>query len=553
MTRSGLARLLGAYLFHRKRLWFWTLFAVLLAAYTVNIKLAVELNDWNGRFYDALQRVDKDAIYRELVFFIGLAAVIIALLVSAGYLKDRVIIALRRDITYVFFDRWLSPASAHYLLRESGKEPDNPDQRMSEDVKNLVSLSLNLSVSLFDSLLTIGSFSVILWTLSGSAEVFGITVPGYMFWVCLIYTAFSTWLTHVIGRKLKTYNIGVQHKEADLRAALMEKRRHADAIAGARGEATEAVGLHEKFGSLMDMLINLVKKQRDLDFFTVGLGQFTHLAPIFFSLPAFLAGHIQLGGLMQIRGAFGDVARSLSWIIFCYDDLAKLSAAYARLKRLEAGLTEAETLRKRLLPVQSGAGQNLTADLQLTVPGHSSDAARKLSVKLTLKPGTLTLLTGTSGIGKSTLMKTLAGFYAGFEGLLTIPDGVYWIPQRGYIFTGTLRANLAYPRRPETLTDREAQERLTAVGLESLLPELDTQQDWSVRLSGGEQQRLCLIRCLAVKPKVLLLDESLSGLEDTAAEALLTLVRRALPDTAVLLITHQSGLISRADTVLTLT
>ena len=221
MTRSGLARLLGAYLFHRKRLWFWALFAVLLAAYTVNIKLAVELNDWNGRFYDALQRVDKDAIYRELVFFIGLAAVIIALLVSAGYLKDRVIIALRRDITYVFFDRWLSPASAHYLLRESGKEPDNPDQRMSEDVKNLVSLSLNLSVSLFDSLLTIGSFSVILWTLSGSAEVFGITVPGYMFWVCLIYTAFSTWLTHVIGRKLKTYNIGVQHKEADLRAALM--------------------------------------------------------------------------------------------------------------------------------------------------------------------------------------------------------------------------------------------------------------------------------------------------------------------------------------------
>ena len=405
MTRSGLARLLGAYLFHRKRLWFWALFAVLLAAYTVNIKLAVELNDWNGRFYDALQRVDKDAIYRELVFFIGLAAVIIALLVSAGYLKDRVIIALRRDITYVFFDRWLSPASAHYLLRESGKEPDNPDQRMSEDVKNLVSLSLNLSVSLFDSLLTIGSFSVILWTLSGSAEVFGITVPGYMFWVCLIYTAFSTWLTHFIGRKLKTYNIGVQHKEADLRAALMEKRRHADAIAGARGEATEAVGLHEKFGSLMDMLINLVKKQRDLDFFTVGLGQFTHLAPIFFSLPAFLAGHIQLGGLMQIRGAFGDVARSLSWIIFCYDDLAKLSAAYARLKRLEAGLTEAETLRKRLLPVQSGAGQNLTADLQLTVSGHSSDAARKLSVKLTLKPGTLTLLTGTSGIGTSTLMK----------------------------------------------------------------------------------------------------------------------------------------------------
>lgn len=155
-------------------------------------------------------------------YFIGLAAVIIVLLVWAGYVKDRLALALRRDLTQIFFKRWLSPESAHYLLRESGREPDNPDQRVTEDVRQLVNLSVDLLVSFYDAMLTIGSFSVILWQLSGSAEVFGITIPGYMFWVCILYTIVATWITHLIGHKLKGLNINAQHMEANLRAALME-------------------------------------------------------------------------------------------------------------------------------------------------------------------------------------------------------------------------------------------------------------------------------------------------------------------------------------------
>lgn len=132
MQRSGLARLLGQYLFSRDRLKLWLLFGIVLGAYVVNIRLAILYNDWNGRFFDALQKVDQEGIYRELFYFIGLAAAIIVLLVWAGYLKDRLILALRRDVTEIFFARWLSSRSAHYLLRESGKEPDNPDQRITE-------------------------------------------------------------------------------------------------------------------------------------------------------------------------------------------------------------------------------------------------------------------------------------------------------------------------------------------------------------------------------------------------------------------------------------
>ena len=220
---NGLRRLIAARLFSRTQWRIWALAALVLAAYAVNIKLAVLYNDWNGRFFNALQAVNKAAIFRELFYFIGLAAAIIILLVWAGYIKDRLMLAMRRDLTEVFFKRWLSPQSAHYLLRESGEEPDNPDQRIAEDVRLVVSLSVSLAVSLYDSLLTVGSFSVILWQLSGSAEVWGFTIPGYMFWVSVLYTIVASGLTHLIGRKLKPLNINAQHMEANLRAALMEE------------------------------------------------------------------------------------------------------------------------------------------------------------------------------------------------------------------------------------------------------------------------------------------------------------------------------------------
>ncbi|KAB7659045.1 ABC transporter ATP-binding protein/permease [Sutterella seckii] len=556
MQRSGLARLLGQYLFSRDRLKLWLLFGIVLGAYVVNIRLAILYNDWNGRFFDALQKVDQEGIYRELFYFIGLAAAIIVLLVWAGYLKDRLILALRRDVTEIFFARWLSSRSAHYLLRESGKEPDNPDQRITEDVRSLTSLAVNLFISLFDSVLTIGSFSLILWNLSGSITLFGITIPGYMFWVCLIYTAVATFFTHLIGRKLKGFNMEAQHMEANLRSALMEKRRNGAAIAGAHAEAAEERGLRDRFSDLLQVLIALIKKQRDLDLFTVGIGQFTHLAPIFFSLPSFFSGAIQLGGVMQIRGAFNDVARSLSWIIFAYDDLAKLSAAYERLRRLEQGIRDADeaaeklSSERKMLP--EGSPEVMHADIILNIPEGNQGKFRALPVDLSLKPGTLAFATGPSGIGKSTLLKVLAGFSGTFTGEIASRGTIVWIPQKPYLMRGTLRSALAYPRDPSSLSDREAKELLSLARLDHLADQLDRNADWANALSGGEQQRIVLLRAVRLKPDILLMDEMTSGLDDTSAERMLDLMKKLLPRTAILLVTHQSALFPKADQILRL-
>lgn len=556
MQRSGLARLLGQYLFSRDRLKLWLLFGIVLGAYVVNIRLAILYNDWNGRFFDALQKVDQEGIYRELFYFIGLAAAIIVLLVWAGYLKDRLILALRRDVTEIFFARWLSSRSAHYLLRESGKEPDNPDQRITEDVRSLTSLAVNLFISLFDSVLTIGSFSLILWNLSGSITLFGITIPGYMFWVCLIYTAVATFFTHLIGRKLKGFNMEAQHMEANLRSALMEKRRNGAAIAGSHAEVAEERGLRDRFSDLLQVLIALIKKQRDLDLFTVGIGQFTHLAPIFFSLPSFFSGAIQLGGVMQIRGAFNDVARSLSWIIFAYDDLAKLSAAYERLRRLEQGIRDADeaaeklSSERKMLP--EGSPEVMHADIILNIPEGNQGKFRALPVDLSLKPGTLAFATGPSGIGKSTLLKVLAGFSGTFTGEIASRGTIVWIPQKPYLMRGTLRSALAYPRDPSSLSDREAKELLSLARLDHLADQLDRNADWANALSGGEQQRIVLLRAVRLKPDILLMDEMTSGLDDTSAERMLDLMKKLLPRTAILLVTHQSALFPKADQILRL-
>lgn len=549
---NGLRRLIAARLFSRTQWRIWALAALVLAAYAVDIKLAVLYNDWNGRFFNALQAVNKAAIFGELFYFIGLAAAIIILLVWAGYIKDRLMLALRRDLTEVFFKRWLSPQSAHFLLRESGEEPDNPDQRIAEDVRLVVSLSVSLAVSLYDSLLTVGSFSVILWQLSGSAEVWGFTIPGYMFWVCVFYTIVASGLTHLIGRKLKPLNINAQHMEANLRAALMEKRRHADAIAGAHAESVEEASLSERFHQLLRVLIALVKRKRDLNLFTVGIGQFTHLAPIFFALPSFLAGVIQLGGLMQIRGAFNDVARSLSWIIMSYEELAALAAAYERLERLESGLTQADHTRRQIQALNSADSKRsdgLSADILLKIPrGRAAALNAEIPVSFSLKPGSL----GPSGTGKTTLLRVLAGFSESFTGCIRCGGSVLWMPQTPYLPKGELFNALAYPKAPDELTDERAAALLSKARLTHLTDKLRESADWSTVLSGGEVQRLSLLRALIAKPDVLLLDEMTSGLDPVNAREIIELLGKELPHTVIVLVTHQAFLYPLADQIIQL-
>ena len=283
-----------------------------------------------------------------------------------------------------------------------------------------------------------------------------------------------------------------------------------------------------------------MNRERDLAFFTVGFGQVTQLVPIFFALPKFLSGAIQLGGLMQIRIAFQQVASAIGWFIYAYRDIAEWSATVDRLAGFEAALSaplpgscvrQSERVAARGL-VRSKTGEPLLEDLCLGA-----------------EPGRLTVVRGASGIGKTTLLRALAGFWPWVEGRLENRPGAVWLTQRTWLAPMPLRELLAYPHGADAVSRSGCEAALCDAGLERLVPLLDDDEprSWMNTLSGGEQQRVLFARLLLARPAAVLMDETTSGLDDALAVRLLTLLRERLPDTTFLLVSHQPAVHRIAD------
>lgn len=517
----------------------WALLALVMALSLSTVWFSVRLNTWNGAFFNAIQAMDGDKIYPLLLEFIVIVSAFVVVLVYADWFQKKLIIEWREWMTADLLSRWLSKDSRHYRLKLAGLEPDNPDQRIQEDVRLLVESSLSLLISFARSLLTIVSFITILWTLSGplSWVAFGVTwtIPGYMVWACIGYTLLATLLTHLIGRPLMALNFEQQKREADFRSGLFGVCQHGEAVAGFHGEANECQRLRERFKGVVSNWRALMDRQRNLAFFTVGFGQVTQLVPIFFALPKFLSGAIQLGGLMQIRLAFGQVASAIGWFIYAYRDIAEWSATVDRLTGFERALGT---------PLPQASFENPRRDDALSVVGalqtvQGDNLLKDLVFKA--NPGELTVVKGASGIGKSTLMRALAGFWPWVDGRIATDRSALWISQSTWLPEMTLPALLAYPSQPETYTHAQYAEALNAVGLTKLSRDLEnaTPVNWTQRCSGGEQQRLLLARALLQKPAVLLMDETTSGLDDDLVEHLIQTLKTTLSDSTIVLISHQ--------------
>ncbi|WP_145561192.1 ABC transporter ATP-binding protein/permease [Yersinia bercovieri] len=529
----------------RSALLAWLLLVVVLALSLSSVWFNVQLNQWNGEFYNALQQLNSQALYRLLQHFILLVSALILVVVFADYLKQRLIMRWRTGMTEHILARWLSHKGQHYALKINALVPDNPDQRIAEDVRLLIESSLRLLITFLHSLLTLISFATILWQLSGSISFslaqHSFTLPGYMFWVCILYTLIGIGLTHWIGYPLRQLNMDRQRREADYRSGLIARREASDAIAGQRGEQHERGALLQHFRAVAENWYQLIRYEKNLSFFTVGYQQLSALAPIFFALPKFLAGELLLGGLMQIRQSFAQVAGALGWFIFSYREIAAWQATVTRLYNFVV-LLDAEPTS----PVASAPEGELP--LRATLDLHTADGALLLSnIRITAAAGSLTLIQGRSGIGKSTLLRTLSGHWPHYQGRIQRSDSVSWLPQRLYLPHERLDDLLAYPAQRSDFSTEQLQQALAQVGLPQLNYQLALSTDWQQRLSGGEQQRLMFARLLLNKPRLILLDETTSALDAASACQLLRLLRQQLPDSAVLLVSHQNFLAEVAD------
>ncbi|HBO24113.1 MAG TPA: ABC transporter ATP-binding protein/permease [Providencia sp.] len=528
----------------RAALFCWILLFASLGLTLTSVWFNVKMNAWNGDFYNSLQKLDGQALYGLLQYFVILVSGLIFVVVMGNYLKQMLVIRWRKGMTELILGRWLSPNSKHYMLRLTSQEPDNPDQRIAEDIRLLVESTLNLLVTFLHSMLTLVSFAAILWTLSGSLTFTfsgsDWTIPGYMFWACIIYTIIGIALTQWIGFPLRRLHMDKQRREADYRSSLINCRQHGDAIAGQRGENQDRKELMGRFSEIIGNWNRLISCERNLSFYTVGYQQVTALAPVLLALPKFLAGEIMLGGLMQLRQAFSSVATSLGWFIFAYKEIAAWQATVSRLYNfvilLENDKNSEVKIQENSIPLSANLTVSTADNRQLI--NH---------VSLIAKQGELTLISGRSGIGKSTLLRTLSGHWPFFSGDISRTNSVMWIPQRLYLPISRLDSLLAYPQAISKFSLADFQYALTLVGLEKLHHQLTLETDWNNRLSGGEQQRIMFARLLLNRPKLLLLDETTSALDENSALELIALLKAQLHESAIVLVSHQRFISSLAE------
>lgn len=530
--------------------------AILLLLLVIGLSLSsvwfsVRLNEWNGAFFNAIQKLDQETIYSLLWEFIGIVSIFVLVLVYTDWLQKKLMIEWRQAMTEEFLGRWFHTDGRHYRVTLLGKRTENPDQRIAEDIAILIETSLRLLISFLRSLLTIVSFVSILWGLSGALDLGflgldGIRIPGYMVWVCIGYTLIATGITHWIGKPLMQLNFQQQKREATFRSALILRQEHAEAIAGAHGEQREQRELASLFAHIQQNWRALMDKNRNLAFFTVGFGQVTQLAPIFFALPKFLAGAIQLGGLMQIRIAFQQISSAVGWFIYSYRDIARWSATVDRLVGFEEML---KIDLPKVLSVGTKREKGISAQVTTKTP-DGKDLLENLVVRV--RPGEIVALTGRSGLGKSALLRTLAGFWPYASGTITQSDAVYFVPQRLWLDSDSLSSLLAYPQRPRKYQEQDYQRVLRLVGLEHLIPLLQESHQWRHRLSAGEQQRVRFARIFLQRPAILLLDRTTAALDAQNLRMIFTHIRTELPQTATLMVSHQSRVHALADRVVAL-
>jgi putative ATP-binding cassette transporter len=526
------------------------LLAALVATELSLVAIDVLINQWNARFYNALQDRDWGAFVSELTFFCILAAIFIVLAVYQLYLNQWLQIRWRTWMNRTYLDHWLTAAN-HYRMQLLGDAADNPDQRIADDIKLFVERTLEIGVGILSAVVTLCSFVFILWTLSAQApfHLFGyeVAVPGYLVWAALIYAILGTTLTHLIGRALIGLNFRQQRYEADFRFNLVRVRENSEQIALLEGEPAERSRLLDRFGLVIANWHGIMSRQKRLTFFTASYRQLSTVFPYVVVSPAYFAGKVQLGGLMQTASAFNSVQQSLSFFINVYRTMAEWRAVIERLDGFDRAIAEAQVAAYTppVIEVLSREGQPSVEidDLAVRLPAGPPLVAAD---DLTISDGDRLLVTGPSGSGKSTLFRAIAGIWPFGSGTVLVPKNarVMMLPQRPYFPIATLAAAISYPAERRAFSGQELSEALVAVGLPGLVPRLDEEAHWNRMLSLGEQQRLGIVRAVLHAPDYLFLDEATASLDESSEAAMYRLIYDRLPRTTVVSIGHRSTLIA---------
>lgn len=510
----------------------WKARGLLVAIVALNlgaVYMLVQINEWYRVFYDALQNKDQAVFWQQIMRFCWLAVVYIVIAVYKFYLTQVLELRWRAWMTDHYLTRWLANKAFYRMelarfTSDAERTPDNPDQRIQEDLNLFTSYTVTLSMGMLNALVTLLSFVGILWSLSGSLDFTAPAflgggawhIPGYMFWAAVLYCGIGSVIAHYIGRPQVGLNFRQQMLEANFRHHMVRVREYSESIALDGGETVERQQLDTRFSAVMGNYLRLIRSQKNLTWFSSFFGQAAIIFPLIVASPRYFSGAIQLGQLMQINSAFGRVQDSLSWLVDNYMSIAIWKATTDRL----AGFEESLSAESHINDGFATSASTGAIDARGLTVGLPRGATLLSSADLHVAPGDTVLVHGPSGSGKSSLFRTLAGIWPHARGHVDLPADTMFIPQRPYFPDGALRDALAYPQPAAQFTDEALQQALRDALLPQLADQLDREDAWSQKLSGGEQQRLALARVLLKKPAWVLADEATSALDEDAEATL---------------------------------
>ena len=515
------------------------LFFVLIVTLTLfSVRLSLVHSTWYNNMYTALQEFNQTVFWEQMILFCFIAGFSVAAALISYYLNQRFSINWIEWLNTELLEKWMDKR-AYYKSQYIGNNLDNPDQRIQQDIQSYVKTTLSLSTGVIDAVTSMISYTILLWGLAGPMTLLGIEIPRAMVYLVFAYVIFTTLIAFWLGKPLIRLNFANEKLNANYRYSLIRVKEYAESIAFYAGEKVEKSRLYKQFRAVIDNMWDIVFRALKFSGFNLVVSQISVVFPLLIQVSRYFEKQIKLGDLMQTLQVFGKLHSNLSFFRNTYDSFAEYKATLDRLTGFHYSVEAAQKQSKtditdhptdvifQHLSVKSPMGKILIKDLNLT-----------------LTQGNSLLIQGQSGVGKTTLLRTIAGLWSYAEGKIFCPQhNTLFLSQRPYLPQGNLLTALYYPDTTENVDLAKITRVLERVQLAHLQDRLEQEQDWSRILSLGEQQRLAFARLLLHKPKVAFLDEASASLDEGMEYAMYRLIREELPNTTIISVGHRSTLV----------
>jgi putative ATP-binding cassette transporter len=483
------------------------------------------------------QRAGARAVSSALLW-VAVVGGITVVAVFKAFTEERLRLRWRDWLTQYFYKRYLTSHS--YYRMKTRADLDNPDQRITEDVRTFTEQALALFLIITNSTVSLISFAGILWS-----------ITPWLFVTAVLWTVFGSLVTIVLGRRLMKLDVKQFRKEADLRYDLIQVRSHGEQIALLGGEPEEKSRLGRRLAAVVDNMRGVIGLSRNISFFTTGYDNLNLIIPLLIVAPLYIQGKVEFGMITQAGIAFGYVMGAFSLIVKEFQRISTFGAVIERLGTFSevldqtGGLGAANApggcgglLPRLLTPLPAKSPIEIAEDstrvaferLTLTTPREGRLLVKDLSVEVLPSQGLLVL--GPTGSGRTCLLRAAAGLWTAGQGRVVRPTlaEVLFLPQQPYFRTGTLREQLLYGTRLSGVGDERIQNVIAQVGFETALERvggMDRECDWSGVLSLGEQQQLAIARLLLAAPRFAFLDEATSALEEDKVRGLYELLNES--------------------------